>query len=295
MRLSHTPNCIFWTRTLELYNRFHGFGLTQLTLNLMFYLLKLSLFLLITVPAAVLTILFGLFDAHGKSAYRLSQLWTALLLRLGGVVLKVTGSEHIDPSQQYVFMVNHQSNLDIPILVQSLRSFQLRWIAKRELLWIPFFGWAMWASRHITVDRADPLDAIRSLKRAKERIAAGISIVVFPEGTRSRDGKLLRFKKGGFLLAAQSSRPIVPITINGSRQVLPAGAWHLRSGTIEVTISQPIAADGFGPGTLRHLSNQVRQAIERQLRSAPPVHLTSPAADSEQGIMSNSSLERRSI
>jgi 1-acyl-sn-glycerol-3-phosphate acyltransferase len=260
----------------------------------MFYLLKLSLFLLITLPAAVMTIFFGLFDTHGKSAYRTSQIWTALILRMGGVVLKVRGSEHIDPRQQYVFMVNHQSNLDIPVLVQSLVGFQLRWIAKRELLWIPFFGWAMWASRHITVNRSDPLDAIRSLKRAKERMAAGISIVVFPEGTRSRDGKLLRFKKGGFLLAAQSKRPIVPVTINGSRQVLPAGAWRLRAGTIEVTISQPIAVDGFRPGNLRHLSNQVRQAIESHLRSAP-ADLASVEADSGQAIMSNRPLEKRSI
>jgi 1-acyl-sn-glycerol-3-phosphate acyltransferase len=256
----------------------------------MFYLLKLSLFVLITVPAAAVTILCGLFDAHGKSAYRVSQIWTALILRMGGVRLSVKGIEHLDRSQQYVFMVNHQSNLDIPVLVQSLRSFQLRWIAKRELLWIPFFGWAMWASRHITIDRADPLDALRSLRRAKERIAAGISIVVFPEGTRSRSGKLLRFKKGGFLLAAQSNRPIVPVIINGSREVLPAGAWRLRSGTIEVTISQPIAVDGFGPGTLRRLANQVREAIEGQLRSAPPVNLTSPAADSGQDLMCNGSL-----
>jgi 1-acyl-sn-glycerol-3-phosphate acyltransferase len=245
----------------------------------MFYLLKLSVFMLITVPAAMLTIFLGLFDRHGKAAYRASQMWTALILRMGGVVLRVSGREHIDPQQQYVFMVNHQSNLDIPVLVQSLVSFQLRWIAKKELLWVPFFGWAMWASRHITIDRSDPLTAIKSLKRAKERIAAGISIVVFPEGTRSRDGKLLRFKKGGFLLAAQSNRPIVPVTINGSRQVLPAGAWRLRRGIVEVNIGEPIAVDGFGPGTLRHLSNQVRQAIEKKLRSEP-IDSTSLAANS---------------
>jgi 1-acyl-sn-glycerol-3-phosphate acyltransferase len=260
----------------------------------MFYLLKLSVFMLITVPAAVLTILFGLFDRHGKAAYRASQIWTALILRMGGVVLRVSGREHIDPRQQYVFMVNHQSNLDIPVLVQSLVSFQLRWIAKKELLWIPFFGWAMWASRHITIDRADPLTAIKSLKRAKERMAAGISIVVFPEGTRSRDGKLLRFKKGGFLLAAQSNRPIAPVTINGSRQVLPAGAWRLSRGIVEVIIGEPIAVDGFGPGTLRHLSNQVRQAIERNLRSEP-VDMPSAAANSGHGIITNPHLEKRSI
>jgi 1-acyl-sn-glycerol-3-phosphate acyltransferase len=270
------------------------FALAKLTLTLMFYLLKLCVFMLVTVPAAVVTIVLGLFDRHGKSAYRASQIWTALILRMGGIALRVSGQEYIDSRQSYVFMVNHQSNLDIPVLVQSLVNFQLRWIAKRELLWIPFFGWAMWASRHITIDRGDPLAAIKSLKRAKERMAAGISIVVFPEGTRSRDGKLLRFKKGGFLLAAQSNRPIVPVTINGSRQVLPAGAWRLRGGTVDVTISEPIAVDGFGPGTLRHLSNQVRQAIETNLRSTP-VDLGSVTVNSGQGIISERHLEKRSI
>jgi len=260
----------------------------------MFYLLKLSVFMLITVPAAVLTIFLGLFDRHGKGAYRASQIWTALILRMGGVELRVSGREHIDPRKQYVFMVNHQSNLDIPVLVQSLVSFQLRLIAKRELLWIPFFGWAMWASKHITIDRADPLSAIKSLKLAKKRIAAGISIVVFPEGTRSRDGKLLRFKKGGFLLAAQSKRPIVPVTINGTRQVLPAGAWRLRAGMVDVIISEPIAVDGFGPGTLRHLSNEVRQAIEKHLRSEP-VDLPSIGVNSGRSIITNGHLEKRSI
>ena len=115
-------------------------------------------------------------------------------------------------------------------LVQSLVRFQLRWIAKKELLWVPLFGWAMWATKHITVDRSDPLDAVRSLERAKERLAAGISIVVFPEGTRSRDGQLLPFKKGGFLLAAKTRTKIVPVTIVGSASLLPAGAWRLRPG-----------------------------------------------------------------
>jgi 1-acyl-sn-glycerol-3-phosphate acyltransferase len=163
-------------------------------------------------------------------------------------------------------MVNHQSNIDIPVLVQTLSQFQLRWIAKKELLWVPFFGWAMWASKHITVDRSDPLDAAKSLQRAKERIAAGISVVVFPEGTRSRDGKLLRFKKGGFLLAAQTGAAIVPVTINGSGALLPAGAWRLRAGTIEVTVGESLPVEGFRPGNLRLLSEQVRERIAEQLR-----------------------------
>jgi 1-acyl-sn-glycerol-3-phosphate acyltransferase len=232
----------------------------------MFYILQLTLFIVITISLAVLTISLGFFDRHGKRVYRINQLWAWLLLRMGGISLNVEGQENIDASQQYIFMVNHQSNVDIPVIVQSLARFQLRWIAKKELLWVPFFGWAMWATKHITVDRSDPQNAVKSLQRARERIAAGISVVVFPEGTRSTDGKLLRFKKGGFMLAVQANTKIVPVTINGSRNLLPSGAWRLCSGSIEVFVDKPIAVDGYRAGNLRLLSDRVRETIAAHLR-----------------------------
>ena len=231
----------------------------------MFYLTQLGVLLAVTVPLAMVTILCGPFDPHGKRVYRINQFWTWIVLRVSRISLKVRGLENIEPGQPYVFMVNHQSNIDIPVLIQSLVRFQLRWIAKKELLWVPFFGWAMWASKHITVDRADPLAAVKSLARAKERIAAGISIVVFPEGTRSRDGRLLPFKKGGFLLAVQTGAKIVPVTINGSAHVLPAGGWRPRSGTIEVFVDKPVTVEGYRAGKLRALTEQVREIIAAHL------------------------------
>jgi 1-acyl-sn-glycerol-3-phosphate acyltransferase len=232
----------------------------------MFYFFRLTLVLVITIVLATVIILLGLFDPHGKRVYLINQFWTWLILRIAGISLKIRGLENIDPGQQYIFMVNHQSNIDIPVVVQSLANFQLRWIAKKELLWVPLFGWAMWATKHITVDRSDRTDAVKSLERAKQRIAAGISVVVFPEGTRSRDGKLSRFKKGGFLLAVQTGKNIVPITINGSGKVLPSGDWRLRPGTIEVIVEKPIMTSGHRIGNLRLLSDQVRQAIAAHLR-----------------------------
>lgn len=232
----------------------------------MFYFLRLTLVLLITGVLSTATILLGMFDRHGKQVYRINQFWTWLVLRIAGISLTVHGLENIDPSEQYVFMVNHQSNIDIPVLVQSLAHFQLRWIAKKELLWVPLFGWAMWATKHITVNRSDPNDAAKSLERAKQRMAAGISVVVFPEGTRSRNGKLLAFKKGGFLLALQSGKNIVPITINGSGQLLPSGEWRLRSGMVEVTVEKPIMTATYRASSVRLLSDRVRQAIAAHLR-----------------------------
>ncbi|HKY08126.1 MAG TPA: lysophospholipid acyltransferase family protein, partial [Candidatus Binatia bacterium] len=221
--------------------------------------------LVITIPLAIATIVFGVFDPHGKRVYRINQFWTWLILRLGGISLNVTGLENVEPREQYVFMVNHQSNVDIPVLIQSLLRFQLRWIAKQELLKVPLFGWAMWATKHITVDRSARLGVVQSLERAKRRLAAGISIVVFPEGTRSRDGRLLPFKKGGFLLAAKARTKIVPVTIIDSARLLPAGVWRLQPGTIEVFVDKPVPTENYHAGKLRPLIDQVRQIIETRL------------------------------
>jgi len=242
---------------------------------------------------ATITTLAGFFDRHGKAVYRINKFWTWAILRAGGVKLKVSGLEKLDPSCQYIFMVNHQSNVDIPILIQSLPRFQLRWIAKKELLWVPFFGWAMWATKHIAVDRANSISAVKSLRRAKERIAAGISVVVFPEGTRSRDGQLLRFKKGGFLLAVETNTEIVPVTIRGSRDLLPSGAWRLRSGTVEVLVDQPVSIAGYRPGNLRLLSDQVRQTIAGHLRQSS--RATPATAETAQSLLDGRNLEKQHI
>jgi 1-acyl-sn-glycerol-3-phosphate acyltransferase len=231
----------------------------------MLYVPQLILLTLLTVLLSILTMVVGSFEPYGKKAYRINQIWTWAILRIAGISLRVKGLEHIDPKRQYIFIANHQSIVDIPVLVQALPQFQLRWLAKKELLRVPFFGWAMWATKHVTVDRADPQDAVKSLQRAQERLAAGISLVIYPEGTRSKDGSLQRFKKGGFLLAVQAHTPIVPITVNGSGAVLPAGGWRLRPGLIEITIEEPLAVEGFRPGNLRLLSNQVRDKIASHL------------------------------
>ena len=247
---------------------------------------------MLTMILATLTTLVGLIDPHGKIVYRINRLWTWVVLRVGGVKLRVTGLERLDSNRQYIFMVNHQSNVDIPILVQSLSRFQLRWIAKKELLWVPFFGWAMWATKHITVDRANPMHAMKSLRLAKERIAAGISVVVFPEGTRSRDGQLQRFKKGGFLLAVQTNTEIVPVTIKGSYDLLPSGAWRLLSGTVEVVVDQPVSIAGYRPGNLRLLSEQIRETIAGHLRQSRRANFS---AQKVQSLLDDPNLEKQHI
>jgi 1-acyl-sn-glycerol-3-phosphate acyltransferase len=231
----------------------------------MLHFFKLAVIGMITVPAALATIIIGLFDPYGKHAYVISRIWTWMILTVAGVSLKVNGLNHIDPKRQYIFIANHQSNIDIPVLIQSLPGFQLRWIAKRELLRIPLFGWAMWAAKHITVNRSNRAEGMAILKKAQQRMRGGISLVIFPEGTRSMNGRPLPFKRGGLLLALKTQAAIVPVTINGSGKILAKGDWRIRRGIIEVTVGEPISVENYRRGTLRGLSAKVYAVITESL------------------------------
>ena len=231
----------------------------------MLYVAKFLVFTVVTTVLSLLTVFVGAFEKDGKRAYQINRLWTWMVLHTGGISVAVDGLQNLDPRRSYIFMVNHQSNMDIPVLVRALSDFQLRLIAKRELFWIPFFGWALWATKHIVVDRGDRAGALETLKRAQERIEEGVSVVVFPEGTRSPDGNLLPFKRGGFLLAAKSKTPVVAVTINGSGKVLPKNDWRVRGGTVNVIISPPLTTENYRPGNLRALSTEVEQRIKKNL------------------------------
>lgn len=229
------------------------------------YSLKLFIIALFTLLVGSLIVLLALFDRKGKLAYHLSRVWTWLVLGASGIRLNVQGLEHLDPRRPYIFMANHQSNMDIPVLVRSLSKFQLRWIAKRELVLVPIFGWALWGSRHILVARGDPSEARATLRKARKKLEEGSSIILFPEGTRSADGKLLPFKRGGFLLALTSKAPVVPVTLNGSGMVLPRGDWRIRAGEIEVIIGEPVSLEHHKMENLSRLLDQIRGSIESKL------------------------------
>ena len=226
------------------------------------YSLKLLLFSLLTTSACLVILPLAPFDRDGILAYRISRFWAWGILKLCGIRLVVQGLEGLDPNRQYIFIANHQSYIDIPVLVQALSQFQLRWIAKKELFWVPLFGWVLWSSKHIIVDRSSLSRAMNSLSRARERIEKGISVVVFPEGTRSRHGDLLPFKRGGFLLAFKSQTPIFPVTIKGSGVVWSRGDWRIRSGEIAIVMGKPVSVDRYRAQDLKLLVNRVRAEIE---------------------------------
>lgn len=238
----------------------------------MSYYLKAILIILISLPTSFIILSTAFFDRRGKLAYRVSRFWTWSVLKISGVRLRVQGLDRLDPKRAYIFMANHQSNIDIPVLVEGLTDYQIRWVAKRELVFIPAFGWALWASKHIIVDRASPSQAIASLRKAGRMIQDGLCVVFFPEGTRSRSGDLRPFKKGGFLLAVKTKTPIVPITIKGTAAILPRGDWRLRKGEVEVIVSDPIPSDQCRPGDLESLVEQVREIMESQSRQHAGSH-----------------------
>jgi 1-acyl-sn-glycerol-3-phosphate acyltransferase len=156
-----------------------------------------------------------------------------------GVRIRVTGGERLDPSRNYLFMPNHISNVDPPVVVAALRR-DTRMMGKASLFRIPVFGQVMSFAGFIPVERTERDSAIRAVDEAAARLRAGLDFVVFPEGTRSRDGKLLPLKKGPFFLAQKGGVPVVPVSVRGTREVMPKGGMLIRAGAVSVEIGSPI-------------------------------------------------------
>jgi 1-acyl-sn-glycerol-3-phosphate acyltransferase len=161
-------------------------------------------------------------------------------------------------------MANHASMVDIWAVFVAIPS-SFRFIAKKQLSQIPLFGWAMSAGRFIFIDRQNPLAARRTMDEAARRIRSGQSVVIFPEGTRTRDGRLLPFKKGGFHLAIDSDAAIVPVAIRGSHAVMPRGAALIGAGTVSIEVGEPIPTAGLTPADRDVLIARVRGEIARML------------------------------
>jgi len=176
------------------------------------------------------------------------------------VQVETEGLEYIQRDQPYVVMSNHQSLFDIAVLADTL-PLTWRFVAKRELTRIPFFGWGMLAAGHVVIDRQDNERSVRSLKLAAERVRSGTSVIIFPEGTRSPDGALRRFKSGGFHLAIEAGVPILPATVSGSRRITPRKSLRVESGLIRVRYGKPIPTAGLTSDDRERLKEQVRQAI----------------------------------
>jgi 1-acyl-sn-glycerol-3-phosphate acyltransferase len=202
----------------------------------------------------------ALLSPTGNFPFRFSQAWAWVVLAAAGVRLKSAGTEKIEKGRSYIVIANHQSHFDAPAIVLAL-GIQFRWVAKKELLKIPVFGHALYACRAIFVDRSNQRQAIRSLRKGLRRLAPGASVLFFAEGSRSPDGRIGSFKKGGFFAAVDAGFPILPVTVNGSRRILPKGSLDVRSGTIQVVVGDPIDPAPYTLKTIDALMTRTREAI----------------------------------
>jgi 1-acyl-sn-glycerol-3-phosphate acyltransferase len=237
-------------------------------LKIVFTLFMPLLYIILIVDTFLLggaTILVSFFDPDGNRVHYLGKLWSRMNLFLSGVRVRVVGLERLRKGQPYIVMSNHQSLYDVWAIIGYI-PLQLRWVMKKELRKVPIFGYACARMGHIYVDRGDSEKARRSLDAAGKKIRSGSSVIFFPEGTRSLDGKLLPFKKGGFVVALAAGVPILAMTINGSRAVLPKGSARAMPGVIDITIHEPIVVDGYVYETKEQLMDKVRQVIEGGLR-----------------------------
>lgn len=215
---------------------------------------------LYTLFFGLLAIVLMLLIPNGNPMIWCARPWAALILLTGGVRVRATRAQR-EPATPVIYITNHQSHFDVLALIRVLPG-QYRIIAKKELFGIPVFGWALSLAGFIKLDRADRLQARASLDVAASRVRAGRSVIVFAEGTRSPDGRLLPFKKGGFILAIESGAPIVPIAVSGSRAIMGKEALDFRSGPIDVVIMEPIPTRGLTYDDRNALIERTRLAIE---------------------------------
>jgi 1-acyl-sn-glycerol-3-phosphate acyltransferase len=202
----------------------------------------------------------GLLSRTGNLAFSISKLWAYTMLAVSFVRTQIKSKAKIRKGTAYIIISNHQSLYDIIALVTAL-GIQYRWFIKKEVLKIPIFGYALYASRNIFIDRANTASAIESINKGIDRLPEGVSIMVFAEGTRSSDGQIHEFKKGGFVTAVRRKIPILPVTVNGSRRVLPKGSLVVKPGKIQVVIGDPIDTSGYTTDTVDELIDKTRQAV----------------------------------
>jgi 1-acyl-sn-glycerol-3-phosphate acyltransferase len=198
------------------------------------------LFLVFFTPfAALICFPWTFITGSADFMYRFAIRGARFAVRLAGVRVEVEGRDRLDPKQTYIFMSNHVSNLDPPIVIPALPG-RTSVLVKKEVFKVPILGRAMRMASLVPVDRSNREAAVNSIHRAAEVMGTGIHMAVFPEGTRSRDGMLLPLKKGPFYLAIETGLPIVPITVLGTYAMMPKGRFVIRPGTARVVFHEPI-------------------------------------------------------
>ncbi len=205
-------------------------------------------------------ILAALLSRTGNLAFTLSKGWAWIMVKATGVSLSIRHRERIREGESYIIISNHQSLYDILAIVLTL-EIQFRWIIKKEVLKVPLFGYALYASRNIFIDRSNREKSIQTIHKGFNRLPEGVSVLFFAEGSRSPDQTVRDFKKGGFIMAVERGLPILPLTVNGSRKVLKKGDLEYKSGPIEVVVGEPIDTSGYDIDSLQEVIDRTRDVI----------------------------------
>jgi 1-acyl-sn-glycerol-3-phosphate acyltransferase len=216
----------------------------------------------------VWAIILSFFDKRGRLSHFYSAVpWAKTILWVCGARVKVKGQENVNRHEPRIYLSNHQSYFDIFTLLAHLPA-DFKFILKQELMRIPLFGFAMKRARYIAIDRGEPRKAVKSINDAVSKMEEGSSMLIFPEGTRSEDGKLQPFKTGGFRLALKARFDVVPVAITNSRNIVPKGSLKINKGTIAMNIGTPISVKDYSKKDMDRLMARVREAMLSQMEES---------------------------
>ncbi len=229
-----------------------------------FYPVRTLLIILYVILAVVifgtLAILASFLDRKGNWPHIVARCWARSILFVSRIQVEIRGLSRIDLNRPYIYMPNHISNFDIPVLLAHL-PVQFRWLAKAELFRFPLFGYAMKRAGYISIDRSNRKSAFESLEKAAEAIQNGKSVLIFPEGTRSRDNTIHEFKKGGFVLSIKSRVPIVPVIIHGTWDIMSKKGLMIRPGKVLLEILDPIPTTDYSIARKEELIHRLRSVM----------------------------------
>lgn len=209
---------------------------------------------------ATVTIFVSFFSKTGDAPHLVARAWARSILFVSGIKVTVNGTSNLESGRSFIYMVNHQSNFDIPVLLGCL-PVQFRWLAKAELFKIPLFGRGMRGCGYISIDRSDRAAAIESLNAAACIIKNGTSVLIFPEGTRSMDGNVKSFKKGGFVLTVDAGVPIIPIVIHGTWAIMPKKRLLITPRPVALEILPPVDTSVYSRETKDDLMETIRKIM----------------------------------
>jgi 1-acyl-sn-glycerol-3-phosphate acyltransferase len=234
----------------------------------------IPIFVVATIIMGFFSSIVSLIDRSGRTSHYFAKYWSRFTFAGVGIRVHLHGVENIPKDRAVIFAANHQSTMDIPAMFGWL-PVQFRIMAKQVLFLIPFLGWHLFLSGNIPIDRKNARKAFGSVFKASTLLKSGISLLVFIEGTRTRDGRLQRFKRGSFTLAKKLAVPIVPVAIQGTFDLMPAWAWTSKGGDVQIHILPPI--DVSAESDVTQLSSEVRRSMisvglkETANRSTEPV------------------------